>query len=38
MTRNQLTVAVYVGDTQGDLDAADLAAIPLFTLPTGSDR
>ena len=30
MTRNQLTVAVYVGDTQGDLDAADLAAIPFI--------
>lgn len=28
MTRNQLTSAVYVGDTQGDLDAADMAAIP----------
>ena len=30
MTRNQLTSAVYVGDTQGDLDAADLAAIPFI--------
>ena len=30
MVRNQLTSAVYVGDTQGDLDAADFAAIPFI--------
>lgn len=30
IARNRLTSAVYVGDTQGDLDAADFAAIPFI--------
>lgn len=30
MIRNQLASAIYVGDTQGDLDAADFAAIPFI--------
>nr|WP_303244165.1 HAD family hydrolase [uncultured Cellulosilyticum sp.] len=35
MERNNLEQAVYMGDTQGDLDAADLAGIPFILADYG---
>lgn len=33
--RNQVDSAVYIGDTQGDLDAADLAGVPFIRAAYG---